>query len=168
MKNQVKNLLIGVNPHGHNVYLSLEIEKVSGKKNKFTTDLEPISEYSTLSICGEEKIGREIISCGQILDDVKKEIDSYKRLKIDRSVLLRIIEIWEEWHLNDLRAGTTKQQAVVKEWESEGNKYNFTKASELLDKKGLLYDKAYKYGSSWLVDPLPENIEKEIKELFNI
>jgi len=163
-----KEIFIGVNPYGHNVYLLLEIKKVSGKKNKFTTDLEPISEYNTLSICGYEKVGRKIISGAQILDGVKEEIDSYKRLKIDRSVLLRIIEIWEEWHLNDLRAGTTKQQAVIKEWKSEGNEFNFTKVSELLDKKGLLYDKAYEYGSSWLVDPLPENIEKEIKELFDI
>jgi len=40
---------------------------------------------------------------------------------------------------------------------------DYTRRCDLLHRIGLLYDNGYKYGSAWLVEPLPDDIIAEVK-----
>jgi hypothetical protein len=66
--------------------------------------------------------GRYCGGAGQCLDHIKPADDDQQQL----------IDIWKKWHLNDMNAGTEKQQACIDKFKSEGNKYNYDKAVLLL------------------------------------
>lgn len=50
-------------------------------------------------------------SCGQILNDLAKSFPSNAKMQ-------RLHEVWSEWHLNDMNAGTPAQHAALKEAEA--------------------------------------------------
>lgn len=105
---------------------------------------------AVLSIFGEIK-GR---AYGQCLDDIKKYAVE-KRQNFDE-----ILEVWEAWHLNDVHAGTEKQEQALKQMEID----NFDDACEFLKEKGLYIDNSYRYGSKWLYRPIPESV---LDKIFN-
>lgn len=50
--------------------------------------------------------------CGQIIDTLRRLLESRSaRLAIEKADLARLIEVWDEWHLNDTRAGCNHQRA---------------------------------------------------------
>lgn len=73
----------------------------------------------------------------------------------DRKKFFRIVDIWRAYHLNDLTAGTKKQEDAVAIWRLT-NEYDFDKARKYLEEIGLNPDKGYKYGSSWLCRKIPD------------
>jgi len=115
-----------------------------------------------LAICGEiwNSKKTDCYSCGQNLDDISEYIKT-KECK-------RIREIWKEYHLNDMNAGTKKQTDAVNEWISRGNKYEYSAVCEYLKSINLYEDGFYSYGTKWLFRTIPANIIEEIKELFKI
>jgi hypothetical protein len=62
----------------------------------------------------------------------------------------RIGEVWERWHLNDMRAGCEHQRALG--W----SRYE-DHPSEPCPVCG------YEYGSAWLYEPLPDEIVAEVE-----
>lgn len=79
-----------------------------------------------------------------------------------------------------MHAGTPEQEKFIAEWEAKGNKYDYSKACEMLKNCGL-YEvplnvdligtrkadgKPYKYGHGWVISYIPEEDLKEIKALF--
>ena len=74
------------------------------------------------------------------------------------------LEAWRRWHLNDLRAGTPKQE----EWLRANPvtavypESHFTKASDALAAAGLNPDTSvnppYKYGNAWLYEHVPPSV----------
>lgn len=89
---------------------------------------------------------------------------------------------WNEYHLNDLNAGTPKQTAAIKQWKLI-NKYDYTAACEYLKSIGLYEDfeidglacaggfpedvlsgkRGYRYGESRIFRPIPAEIIAEIE-----
>ena len=72
--------------------------------------------------------------------------------------------ICKEWHLNNLTAGSPRQEAFLKEWTSR-NKYSYEKACEALKEANLYEDaeylhngKPYVYGTAWLRRELPQEV----------
>lgn len=70
--------------------------------------------------------------------------------------------VWERWHLNDLRAGSPKQEAYLRELEERGMEMNYAKACEVLKEAGIYEDedcirdgKPYRYGTAWLKEEIP-------------
>lgn len=120
--------------------------------------------YIEIKLCdGALRIVGKGYGCGQIVE----------RLLDDRLIpakgfeypdLLKIHDIWNRWHFNDMRAGTPKQEDFIREWRLS-NEYTYQKACEALEEIGLLYDDGYKYGSSWLKEDLPIDI---IRYLFSL
>lgn len=145
--------------------ITLEMEIKERKSINFKTMNE--ENFKVLSISGyaQERTTSDYSYCGQIYDEVLKEINNLKR--VEKSKIKRIIEIWKQYHLNDLKAGTIKQENYIKELKNNGFKYDYSKALEELRKINLDIDNGYKYGSSWLAEVIPDNILIEIKELFN-
>jgi hypothetical protein len=82
----------------------------------------------------------------------------------------RMKAIWEEWHLNDLVAGSPAQMEWLKENPVEDRMNYYRSASDALAKVGLNPDpgylqdgKPYKYGHSWLKKELPAEVIEEIE-----
>lgn len=104
--------------------------------------------------------GTDCLSCGQNLDEINEYIHS--------DVFSEIYRLWKLYHLNDLHAGTKKQEEFVNKTFKEANEsYNYNKACEILEEAGLLIDNGYKYGSGWLYEPIPEDDLKQIEGLIN-
>jgi len=101
----------------------------------------------------------DIIAWGQMCDKLPKLFPNNKDVK-------RLVEIWENWHLNDMNSGTKKQMDAVEKWEQNGNKYDYTKVCEYLKSIDLHIDNGYQYGTSWLLNPLPSEIETEVNNII--
>lgn len=123
-------------------------------KNKNIVKLEINLEDGKLSICGEAK-GH----CGQCQDSIIPKNKEQSRL----------LEIWEKWHLNDMKAGTPKQEEAIEEFRQKNNisGWAYDKEVEYLKSIKLYNDKGYKYGTSWLTKKLPDTLEEEIINLCN-
>ena len=92
---------------------------------------------------------------GQCFDTVKSRTKAQKRL----------INIWKEYHLNDMNSGTEEQEQALKDFKGD-----YDAQCEFLKQKGLykvtLSDGTkYKYGTAWLHRELPLNLLEEVKQL---
>ena len=106
-----------------------------------------------LSICGEIKG----LAYGQCWEEMK-ELAVEKRQNFDE-----IIEVWEKYHLNDLKAGTPAQNNIAKEYCKE-HRYDYNAICDLLKEQGIYEDNGYRYGSSWLFEKIPESV---LDKIFN-
>lgn len=97
---------------------------------------------------------------GQALDRVEKE------LNIQNPIFKKIMRFWRLYHLNDMHAGTQKQEKLVKEYNEKYKDYNYDNICEYLAEKHLLYDNGYKYGTGWLKEEIPDNDLVEIRALL--
>ena len=101
-----------------------------------------------LSMFGEIK-GR---AYGQCADTIKKYAVE-KRQNFDE-----ILDIWAAWHLNDMHAGTKRQEKVLKEMGIT----EFDIACKYLQAQGIYEDDGHRYGSKWLYRPIPRNVLNKI------
>ena len=122
---------------------------------------------------------RDIVCGGQCLDELAPY---FKKNKL----FLTIYRLWQNYHLNDMHAGTPQQEKFIKEHEQEikqtlaemnaSKKYSFQYAShydavcEVLKKYGL-YEvdykgTPYKYGHAWLYEPIPQEDIEIIKQII--
>lgn len=146
--------------------VELELNLRTRSDFKRTIDLEPVNEYTELSICGGVWNGprTDYIACGQMVDEIARLIPS-KRVR-------RIAAIWRRWHLNGLKAGTRPQESLL-DWRrsqlsQEAQRSDTYEARcAALEFMGLLVDRGYWYGSAWLFEPLPAEVVSEITALFS-
>tara|TARA_R100000458_G_C8210111_1_gene197863 strand:- start:394 stop:834 length:441 start_codon:yes stop_codon:yes gene_type:complete len=118
-----------------------------------------------LSICGETED-----SAGQIigeLDDLLK----YGPNEHEKTIIVKLRDIWERWHLNHMRPGCEHQREWdVSEMLTVGEKQ---KAAGWVypteHPKGLLCKPCeicgYKYGSAWLKEEVPADVLDYLKTL---
>jgi hypothetical protein len=155
-----KRILVGKGTSHSNVIIEVRVvEKKKRDTAQKTVDLKPAPQkYTTLSCIGE---GSDY--WGQCQQSIRKYIPSFE-LNIPKEQLLRILEVWDEWHLNDMEAGTKLQEEIlVKHYGKKKRGYTYVDACNVLKKEGLYVDRGYKYGSAWLLRILPEEIIEEIK-----
>ncbi len=88
--------------------------------------------------------------CGQMQDSIKPA----------NKEQIRLLEIWNNWHLNDMNVGTEKQTEALK-----GKTLSYEEAVKFLKKKRLYSDKGHKYGVAWLKRELPVGLSTELKAL---
>lgn len=121
--------------------------------------LMPVANPIGLSVVGNIKG----LSCGQNIEECVDLFPTPENI--------RIREIWREYHLNTLHAGTRVQELFINNYFKviKKKQYDFTEAVEALKKAGLYPDTPYhyKYGHSWLYQPIPEDIIREVKMLFS-
>jgi len=91
------------------------------------------------------RAGTDYDSCGQILDDILNDFPENDQVQ-------RIWTVWQRWHLNDMRAGSPRQQAVIeggirddfekykKQVEEHNSKYYTAKQRLLADIKNKLWN----------------------------
>ena len=100
----------------------------------------------------------DAIRAGQCLD----ELVPYLK---DNELFMKIHRLWKLYHLNDMKAGTPKQETAIKEY-LKNHHYDYDEVCDYLESINLLKDDGYKYGSSWLYEPIPENDLEEIRRLL--
>jgi len=72
--------------------------------------------------------------------------------------LARLADIGERWHLNDVKAGCAHQTVVYEDGEY-GRRPSLT-LTEPCPMTG------YRYGSSWLIEPLPDGLLDEVSDIL--
>ena len=136
-------------------------------------------EYVELSICGEIWNARhtDCVCGGQCLDEIAKY-----RLQLSDPELFDVIHnLWKNYHLNGMHAGTPEQEQAIEEWEANGNRYEYTAVCEMLKRRGLYEvnytglsvgrrynNEPYKYGHGWLVQELPGDVLLRIEHLLSV
>jgi len=111
-------------------------------------------------------------SCGQIHQSLNlNELIPAKEWNLE--LIKRFLNIWDEWHLNDLQVGSPEQEKYLDENNLKKD-YNFSKAKLVLEKAGLSPDenyihngKPYRYGSAWLFKTVPIEIIEWLESLPN-
>jgi hypothetical protein len=101
-------------------------------------------ENGRLSICGvvgPKKNGDAVGSCGQINGSFQAR--DYTE-GWDHDTLTRFLEVWDRWHLNDMRAACEHQRKLGWTWE--------THPSVPCPECG------YKLGSAWLFEAVPDDV----------
>ncbi len=146
--------------------------KVQIGKKRYNVFCEIEFDKGHLSICGvigPRASGNCAGGCGQIVDELKNICSVNSDWTSE--MISKLAEIWKEWHLNNLTAGSPKQEAFVKEW-LKTNKYDYDAVCVALSEAGLYEDASYiyndapyKYGHAWLTREVPANV---IDWLFNL
>lgn len=126
-------------------------------------------EYGKLTIIGHSRHFSGQIYISTRPEDIHSPTRPISEIK-------KLWNIWDIWHLNNMKAGTKKQEkylrAKIKELkrvkdasisrlvkEAGYNDY-YDFALDLLDKVGLKSDGGYVYGSQWLKVNVPDSILK--------
>lgn len=140
-----------------------------GEKRVNLPEVEVELEYTekgpVLSICGSiwNSKQTDYVCCGQCLDTMMK----FSSLA-NNTLFKKLHNLWKNWHLNDVCAGTVKQEDALKDAIKAGHKFcSYEDECKYLDSIGLLEDNGYKYGSSWLYHEIPEDTLKEIETLLS-
>jgi hypothetical protein len=85
----------------------------------------------------------------------------------DRKVQ-RMVEIWREYHLNDMQAGSPKQMKILKQKADNHMDYldavTFLTLADMNPDLSYIHNgEPYSYGSAWLKKEIPQDIINEIK-----
>lgn len=99
------------------------------------------------------------VSYGQTIDEVEK---AYK----GNPLAEKIVNWWRKYHLNDMHAGTPKQEEALNKAGITNWADDYDICRKYLESIGLLYDNGYKFGSSWLKEEIPADDLHEIKEFL--
>lgn len=150
---------------GSPLHITVEFRDKESCAPHLDIDGNPCRTYRELSITGQWSHG-----WGQCTDMLAK---------VNKADAKRLLAIWNRWHLNGMKPGTRAQQTALEQFErAKGVDYH-TAACLFLRNLGLEtipnflpgYDKngkagkPYKYGSAWLVEPLPAAIEEELRAI---
>lgn len=109
-------------------------------------------------------------SAGQCIDSLRDEIAFDPQWS--RETANELVELWDRWHLNDMRAGSPAQEAHLR-----GGNYitgerpmfavdRFDWTKEELRRAGLNPDpnhNDYRYGSAWLSEDVPDDVLERFK-----
>lgn len=148
-----------------------KVIKFNGKNRRMVLGLEiKLNDEGRFSASGLMKFGWEI--GGQCLDDMKAELT---RLGYKCEKLNAILPYWKRWHLNDLRAGSPRQEKVVRERMAKGLPTDYDTMCSVLKELGLYEDKEfiyngkpYEYGVAWLTEELPVDVKKGIEAVMEM
>lgn len=142
---------------------SYDVEGKGRKGNRFYIEAELKENEKgqvVFSVCGYSTYsnGKGYMMCGQCLDTM------YKYAKVNPT-FKKLYRLWKLYHLNSFKAGLPCQEKAVKEY-TKNNPYDYTKVCEYLKAKDLLVVDGYRYGSSWIYEPIPQEDLEKIKELL--
>jgi hypothetical protein len=110
------------------------------------------------SVMGATRVGRSEGSAGQIVDELSKVTSFAPGWDAERRD--RAVELWNRWHLNDVKAGCAHQTVV---WEDSD--YGRRPSLDLTEP---CPESGYRYGSAWLTEPISAEVEAELRDVFGV
>ena len=147
----VKDVLVGRNDRGEKYHLSVEL--VSDERERESVSHEKIKGFQWLSFHGlgvsprgSIEYERGIFSAGQNYEMLLKITQPAKGFTLES--IREIYELWQEWHLNDMKSHCVHQDEAVA-W----------------DKVAPCPLTGYKAGSAWLSKPLLDGVIEQISAL---
>lgn len=151
----IRRKFVGTTADGERVYLDARLISFTGSETQ-TVDHVKITEGQRFSIsgqCGPEATG----SFGQIVDDVRRITKPAEGLKL--SDLADLVEIWETYHLNDMKA-LCEHQTV---------KWEYSRGYKSMDLAGIgpCPVTGYRPGSLWLYKPVPDSVLARVLEILS-
>lgn len=128
------------------------------ERERITVEHETIQKWRRLAITGDvwRRGEREPHSGGQIEAHLTRIVNYAKGW--DADWIERLRETWRDWHLNDMQAACAHQ---VVQWEDGPHG-----PRQSLDLTADCPITGYRYGTAWLVRPLPTHVEHEIDDMF--
>lgn len=150
-KSIARNVLVGRNDMGEKYYLNIEL--VTNFRECETVNHEKITNPQWLSFTGygvsprgSLQYDRGVFSAGQndrMLLEITKPAEGFTLDSIRE-----IYNLWQEWHLNDMKSHCAHQDKAVA-W----------------DEVAPCPVTGYKAGSAWLTKPLPAEIIEQVSAL---
>ena len=101
----------------------------------------------------------DIISGGQNLDEIKEYLKGNKDYE-------KIYNMWQKHHLNDMHAGTEKQEEALNKKFGGVNPNKYDEQVAYLKSINLYEDNGYRFGSGWLKRDIPQDDLKEITKII--
>lgn len=143
------------------VELTLRLERKTGGTD---IDGNTVDMATAVAITGDvwDAHKTAIVSGGQCQDFIRQLFPADKKVQ-------RICDLWDRWHRNDMRTGSRVQCEFVAEMRERFNKpFAYADERQLLELVGLSPDPefGYKYGSGWLIEPIPAGVQEELVALF--
>lgn len=156
--NKTKTLFVGRTSEGFRVWVSLNLRTRAVTEGMRTVDHEVLTgdTYAQLSITGSAVAprARSISSCGQILDDLAGVVD-YRGSAFDDAAVGVLLILWERWHLNDMRAACAHMDLPAdRSYEAR--------------RDITCPETGYRYGSAWLVAPLPAVVVTTVEAMMTL
>lgn len=145
---ETREFKLGTLTDGGRVLVDARLEAVERPARAITH--ERLDSYVKFAISGGVYYGRGM-ECGGQIQDILKIANWAKGT--DRARVRRVLALWERWHLNDMRPGCVHQ--IV-------GPYSEAYAAE----QTANCPQGYKYGSAWLVEPLPADVLRDLCALF--
>lgn len=124
----------------------------------------------------------DCVSCGQNLDSIEELANKNKIIYAEgwnKAKLLKIIQIWHKWHLNDLHAECEHQEEMFNKLVRIDGKKGEIKPEFIGEYGSLSLEKVwavpefakcptcgYKYGTAWTFRKLPEEVVKEVRDNY--
>ena len=143
---------VGRTSDGSRIWLEIELRQ-QPSAGRQTIEHEPAGEYLELSISGLSVLKHQsrVSGGGQNVDEVRRVVEPAEGWT--RAELRRLTEIWDRWHLNGMKAGCAHMP--MNAW--VGKTKCPVQAADPEIKK------PYVHGSSWLVEPLPEDVVRQVR-----
>lgn len=140
---------------------------ITFKSGKYTTQADVELNDGAFSASAYLCKGKEEIAGGQCFSTVLCEVPELR----NNALFMEIVALWETYHLNDLHAGTMKQEGYLEQYSKwhGGNLLsadNYKEACEVLKSAGLFDDNGVKYGQTWVKWELPNDVVNRIKKVM--
>lgn len=127
----------------HTVTVDVQLQRITATAQ--TIHHEQIDEFTRLSIIGTVNgPGRAPVTFGQCVDELDLVTSFDPRW--DAESVRHLALLWRRWHLNDMRPGCAHQTPIG---DTPG---------ERLDRTAPCPETDYRWGSAWLVEPLPDDV----------
>ena len=125
------------------------------------------TRLSITGVEGPKRNGNCRGSCGQIIMH-EWNIHAYAK-GWDAAEVARFREVWNRWHLNDMRAGTPAQEQYLRDNPVTAvyPESHYVRACEALANAGLNPDPetGYRYGRGWNLEQVPQSIIDYLESL---
>lgn len=164
MKKEISFGKVGYSSNKKVNEITIEIELKNRQTCIDYETLLPLENVPVLTVCGNvwnsKKTDCEM--AGQCLDELKDLLQTNK-------LFSKIHSLWTKYHLNDMHAGTKRQEEEIEKWRKENNLtgWQFNRECEYLKSINLHEDRGFEYGNGRLYASIPENDLKEIESIIN-
>jgi hypothetical protein len=147
-----KGLFIGRTDDGDRLYLDVLIRQLPTAPRQ-TVEHDTVDGGEELSIVGALYHGSRDVGGGQCIERARSVLAGGRVAPgADPADVRLIVDVWERWHLNAMRAGCAHVKAA------EG----VLSTRERLDNTPPCPITGYRWGSAWLYEPLPGSVVEEL------
>lgn len=119
--------------------------------------------------------------CGQIVMSLRAEHFAAFAPGWSRATVRKLLEVWDRWHLNDMRSGVPSQEEEIRRRAKEageeyrnaphayaakqGRKSCYNLHLAWLEEAGLVEVDGYRYGTAWKTEAVPEEVLEWLSRL---